>query len=98
MLVDNLADYCSEETWSDYPGRHRIRLEKSVKIRKPSIVDFHYNDTHRVRVGGGRPADYWPIGQERQADRRTMLVPYCLLTFYSDHGHRIYAEGFSKGE
>ncbi|KAJ6218743.1 hypothetical protein RDWZM_004555 [Blomia tropicalis] len=97
----NLADYCSEKTWSDYPGRHRIRLEKAVKIRQPSIVDFHFNDTHRQHLGGGvggRPSPFGPqFSLIESPSTTTTLVPYCLLSFYTDFGYRIYAEGFATG-
>lgn len=100
FYIDNLADYCSEENWSDYPGRHQIRLEKSLIIRRPSIVDFHYNDTHRQHLGGGS-------GRGRYGPRYSLIdshpsgpnfVPYCLLSFTADFGHRIFAEGFATGE
>lgn len=98
-FADNLADYCSQENWSDYPGRHRIRLEKSVKIRRPSIVDFQYNDTHRQRLGGGgRYGPSYSLLSDSLSQRGPNFVPYCLLSFYADYGYRIYAEGFATGE
>ena len=113
FIIDNLADYCSEENWSDYPGRHRIRLEKSVKIRRPSILDFQYNETHRQRLGGGGQEYnsltnnnnnniYRYNGNNYNNDRPQSagpnFVPYCLISFYADFGYRIYAEGFATGK
>lgn len=105
---DNLADYCSEENWSDYPGRHRIRLEKTVKIRRPSIVDFHYNETHRARLGTSGGSVHGPryslidsgarYGNQQQSEGPN-FVPYCLLSFtVAERGYRIYAEGFATGK
>lgn len=96
--LDNLADYCSEENWSDYPGRHRIRLEKSVKIRRPSIVDFHYNETHRVRMGSPHYKQPYSWYEEQHRIKSHKFVPYCLLSLDADHGYRIYAEGFAFGK
>lgn len=108
---DNLADYCSEENWSDYPGRHRIRLEKTVKIRRPSIVDFHYNETHRARLGTNGGSVHGPryslidsgarygSQQQQQQSEGPNFVPYCLLSFtVAERGYRIYAEGFATGK
>ncbi|XP_027196431.2 uncharacterized protein LOC113790926 isoform X1 [Dermatophagoides pteronyssinus] len=101
----NLADYCSKETWSDYPGRHLIRLEKSLKIRLPSILDFQFNETHRQRMGFYRPGFYPnPMDnhhnqhnhqQQHNQQQQPSFVPYCLLSFTVDYGHRIYAEGLA---
>nr|XP_046915581.1 uncharacterized protein LOC124496148 isoform X1 [Dermatophagoides farinae] len=102
----NLADYCTETTWSDYPGRHLIRLEKSLKIRLPSILDFQFNETHRQRMGFYRPGIYPnPMEnhlnnnnhQQQKHQSQPPFVPYCLLSFTVDYGHRIYAEGLATG-
>lgn len=107
-----------------------IRLEKSLKIRLPSILDFQFNETHRNRLGFYRPGIYpvWnsenpiyhhshhyphyeltnysaitrngplQLSDESPANNRPPFVPYCLLSFTVDHGHRIYAEGLATGK